>query len=292
MIVDSEIELRVTADYGLAQEWELVLLSQGLSPRLRPCPDGFVLSVPQDQANRARAGLLAYESENSAKLEEGSAPVSAPSLLAASAIAGLPILVFYSVTVVWMPNVPWFERGSADALRILHGEPWRAVTALTLHADVVHALSNAVGIVLFLSAVSSTLGMGLGWALVLLAGVAGNLANAFFHGDPHVSIGASTAVFGAVGTLASLSVARRRRTASSKRRAWLPVAAALALLAMLGTGGQRVDVWAHLFGLLAGGVLGTFMAFVAPRAPGLPIHWACGIAGVATLIYCWVLALQ
>jgi rhomboid protease GluP len=292
MIVDSEIELRVTADYGLAQEWELVLLSQGLSPRLRPCPDGFVLSVPQDQANRARAGLLAYESENSAKLEEGSAPVSAPSLLAASAIAGLPILVFYSVTVVWMPNVPWFERGSADALRILHGEPWRAVTALTLHADVVHALSNAVGIVLFLSAVSSTLGMGLGWALVLLAGVAGNLANAFFHGDPHVSLGASTAVFGAVGTLASLSVARRRRTASSKRRAWLPVAAALALLAMLGTGGQRVDVWAHLFGLLAGGVLGTFMAFVAPRAPGLPIQWACGSAGVATLIYCWVLALQ
>ena len=291
MNVDSESDLRVTADHGRAQEWELVLLSQGLSPRVRPCPDGFVLSVPQDQANRARAGLLAYESENSAKSEEGSAPVSAPSLLAASAIAGLPILVFYSVTVVWMPNVPWVERGSADALRILHGEPWRAVTALTLHADVVHALSNAVGIALFLSAVSSTLGMGLGWALVLLAGVAGNLANAFFHGDPHVSLGASTAVFGAVGTLAALGVARRR-TESSKGRAWLPIAAALALLAMLGTGGQRVDVWAHLFGLLAGGVLGTFVAFVAPRAPGLLIQWVCGGAGIATLIYSWVLALR
>jgi len=292
MNVDSESDLRVTADHGRAQEWELVLLSQGLSPRVRPCPDGFVLSVPQDQANRARAGLLAYESENSAKSEEESAPVSAPNLLAASAIAGIPILVFYSVTVVWMPNVPWFERGSADALRILHGEPWRAVTALTLHADIVHALSNAVGIALFLSAVSSTVGTGLGCALVLLAGVAGNLANAFFRGDPHVSLGASTAVFGAVGALGALGVARRRRTASSKRRAWLPVAAALALLAMLGTGGQRVDVWAHLFGLLAGGVLGTLVAFVAPRAPGLRIQWACGGVGVATLIYCWVLALR
>ena len=292
MNVDSEIDLRVTADYDLAQEWELVLLSQGLSPRLRPCHDGFALSVPQDQANKARAGLLAYESENSAKLDEGPAPVSAPSSPVTSAISGLLLVVFYSVTVVWMPNVPWFERGSADSFRILHGEPWRAVTALTLHADVVHALSNAVGIALFLSAVSSTLGTGLGCALVLLAGVAGNLANAFFHGDPHVSLGASTAVFGAVGTLAALGVARRRRMATSKRRAWLPIAAALALLAMLGTGGQRVDVWAHLFGLLAGGVLGTFVAFVAPRAPGLPIQWACGSAGVAALIYCWVLALE
>ncbi len=288
----SDIPLRVTADHHLAEEWELVLLAQGLSPSVRRTSDGFVLSVSEEHAERALAGLLAYESENAAKPEEGSELVGAPSLLVASAIAGLVILVFFSVTVIWMPNEPWFERGSADAHRILDGELWRAVTALTLHADVVHAVSNAVAAAVFLGAVSTVLGAGLGSALILLAGAGGNLANAYFHGSPHVSIGASTSVFGAIGLLGALGMARRRRRALSRRRAWLPVAAALALLAMLGTEGQRVDVWAHLFGLLAGGALGTLVAFVAPRAPGSRIQWACGGAGVANLIYCWVLALR
>jgi len=287
----SDIPLRVTADKHLAEEWELVLLAQGLSPSVRRSSDGFVLSVPQENAERALAGLLAYENENAAKLEEASEPVDAPSLLA-SAIAGLVILVFFSVTTIWMPNEPWFERGSADADRILYGEVWRATTALTLHADIVHAVSNAVAAAVFLGAVSTVLGAGLGGALVLLAGAGGNLANAYFHGSPHVSIGASTSVFGAVGLLGTLGMARRRRRALSRRRAWLPVAAALALLAMLGTEGQRVDVWAHLFGLLMGGVLGILVAFVAPRAPGVPIQWVCGSGAIAVLIYCWTMALR
>jgi rhomboid protease GluP len=287
-----EIPLRVTADHHLVEEWELVLLAQGLSPRVRQSSDGFVLSVPEEDAERARAGLLAYESENSAKLEEGSELVGAPRSLAASAIPGLVILLFFSVTVLWMPNLPWFERGSADAQRILNGELWRVVTALTLHADIVHAASNAVAAALFLSAVSGVLGAGVGGALVLLAGAGGNLANAFFQGSPHISIGASTSVFGAVGVLGAVGTVRRRRRALSKRRAWLPIAAALALLAMLGTEGQHVDIWAHFFGLLVGGVLGILTAFVAPRAPGAQIQWACGSAAVAALVYCWTLALR
>lgn len=289
---DSQIDLCVTADYRLAQDWELVLLSQGLSPDLRQGPEGYVLSVPRHQENRARAGLIAYQSENSSKLEKESASANAPGSLAASAFAGIGMLVFYAVTTEWTANLPWFERGSADALRILHGELWRAVTALTLHADVVHASGNAVGVALFLYAVCSAVGTGVGPALVLLSGAAGNLANAYFHGDPHVSLGASTAVFGAIGILASLSMVRRRRTVSSKRRAWLPTAAAMALLAMLGTGGQRVDVWAHLFGLFAGALFGIAASYVTFRPPRVGIQWACGAACVAVLISSWMLALR
>ena len=105
----------------------------------------------------------------------------------------------------------WFERGSADADRILHGELWRTVTALTLHADLAHVLSNAIGITVFLGALSSIMGPGLSSALVLLAGAGGNLANALIHGSSHVSIGASTSVFGAVGMLGGLGLARRGR---------------------------------------------------------------------------------
>jgi membrane associated rhomboid family serine protease len=288
----SEIYLRVTADHNLAREWELVLLAQGLSPSVRQSAGGVVLSVAEEEADRARAALLAYDNENPLKLVDRPETASSASLLAGSVVSGIFILVMFCVTAVWVPTLSWIERGGADAYRILHGELWRTVTALTLHADVGHAVSNAVAAAIFFGMVSSLLGLGFGCSLVLLAGAGGNLANAFLHGSPHVSIGASTAVFGAVGVIGGLSMAKHRRRASSRRRAWLPIAAALALLGMLGTGGARVDVWAHLCGLLVGAVLGIAAASIAPRPPGFGIQWACGSAAVGVLIYSWTLAFR
>jgi membrane associated rhomboid family serine protease len=210
----------------------------------------------------------------------------------ASAIAGIFILGFFIITVISNPAMSWFERGSADVHKILNGELWRTVTALTLHADVAHVLSNAIAVALFLGLVSSLLGTGLGGALILLSGAVGNLANAFLHGPPHVAAGASTLVFGAIGILGGLGVVMRRRRTLSRRRAWLPIGAALALLGMLGSGGERVDVWAHLLGLIVGGVLGVLIALVTPRPPGVAVQWTCGAAATAVIIYCWTLALR
>ena len=273
------------------EEWELALVAQGFSPNLSWTRDGFVLSVPEEEVERALVGLAAYERENPPQLREKDDPVEPPNLVAAASIAGV-LLLFFFITTMEHPAVPWFERGSADAERILVGELWRTVTALSLHANLAHALSNAIGITIFIAALSSTLGPGIALALVLLAGAGGNLANALLHGSNHVSIGASTAVFGAVGMLGGLGLARRGPKIVPKRRAWVSIAAALALLAMLGTGGERVDILAHLFGFLFGGVFGLLFALVIPRPPGLRIQWACGGAALAVVIFCWLLALH
>ncbi len=143
---------------------------------------------------------------------------------------------------------------------------------------------------LFLAAVCSGFGAGLALALTLLAGASGNLANAVFQGPDHVSVGASTAVFGAVGLLAGRGMAQRLRRGGHKLRVWVPIAAGLALIAMLGTG-HRTDVWAHLFGFLAGCLLGVPASLACPRPPGSTAQWALGAGALGAVLYAWKLAL-
>jgi membrane associated rhomboid family serine protease len=269
-----------------------VLAADGLSPSVQRGPEGFVLGVPADEGERAADVLSAYEREN----RDPASRRDPEPVAAGNAFAGLSVsaalLVFFFFTGPRNPAVIWFERGSADAERILLGELWRTVTALTLHADFVHALANALFGALFLGAVCGALGAGVGCALVLLSGAGGNLVNALFQGSHHVSVGASTAVFGAVGLLSGLAVARRRRQQSLRRHAWVPIGAGLAILAMLGTAGARVDLWAHLFGLLVGGTLGIPVGFALPRPPGSLVQWTLGGAALLAVLYCWGLALD
>jgi membrane associated rhomboid family serine protease len=275
-----------------------VLTAEGLSPSVRSGPEGFALGVPIDEAERAADIISAYESEKreqESRRERESqrepVPVAAGSVRAGLAVSAA-LLVFFFLTGPRNPAVIWFERGSADAERILLGELWRTVTALTLHADVAHVLANALFGALFLSAVCGALGAGVGCALVLLSGAGGNLANALFQSSHHVSVGASTAVFGAVGLLSGLGVARRRRQRSLRRHAWVPIGAGLAILAMLGTTGTRVDLWAHLFGLLVGGALGIPVGFALSRPPRPLVQWVLGGAALMAVLYCWGLALD
>jgi membrane associated rhomboid family serine protease len=291
MAGDSLTIVRVTREPALAHEWELVLLAQGLAPAIRRTEDGVVLSVPPEESDAALAALAAYETETARKAEPRDRPKESFNLPAGAAL-GFLLLSFFALTEHWNWSVRWLDRGSAHAGRILEGEMWRAVTALTLHGDAAHALSNALALAIFFGAAAGQVGVGLAAALILLAGAAGNLANSLLQGSPHNSVGASTAVFGALGILGSLAVMRHRREVRDKRRAWVIVGAALALLGMLGAGQGRVDVLAHLLGFLAGGVVGLVVALAVVRSPGLAVQWICGAAAFAVIVCSWLLALR
>lgn len=290
MTDDSETILRVLHDAALAHEWELVLLAQGLAPRIRRSEDGIVLTVPRGEVDAALAALAAYAKENPPKAQSRDLPIESINLPAGAAV-GLLLLGFFAVTVQWKSSLPWLERGSANAGRILDGELWRIVTALTLHGDAAHALSNAFAIAVFFGAAAGQLGIGVAAALVLAAGAGGNFANAFVQGSPHDSLGASTAVFGAVGMLGSLAMIRRGRESGNKRRAWIAIGAALALLGILGAGSGRVDVLAHLLGFLTGGASGVVIALVLPRRPSPILQWICGGATLGVIVCSWLFAL-
>ncbi len=185
-----------------------------------------------------------------------------------------------------------FAQGSARAELILAGEWWRCVTALCLHSDWGHVLANACAGLYFMGAVCRSLGHGHGLALILGAGALGNACNAIVHAGFHDSVGASTSVFGAIGILAGLAVARRHGAGVRGRRVFIPLAAGLGLLAMLGTGGERVDLWAHFFGLLAGAVLGAATALGLREAPLVGVQRVLGALAVTTVAICWGLALR
>jgi membrane associated rhomboid family serine protease len=284
--------VRTDPSRALVDEWALVLAATGLSPSVEHSGAEFVLLVPDDEATEAESALSAYEIEN---VDDRSGPdlpaekMGEIDRFAAGSVSVL-LLAFFFVTGPRDPSIEWFAQGSADAARILAGELWRTVTALCLHADLGHVLSNALFGALFLAAVSAGFGPGLGVALTLAAGASGNLANAIFQGPDHVSVGASTAVFGAVGLLAGRGVAQRIRRGELGLRIWVPIAAGIALIAMLGTG-ERSDIWAHGFGFIAGGFLGI-PASLAWRAQA---GWAWQVGALAfsaaVLLRAWQLAL-
>lgn len=281
--------VRVAATRKLADEWALVLSSQGLHPSITRDADGFDVVVAAEERERAAAILVAYDCENRAP-EVARESVPEPDFVAGGVIF-VALLAFFAITGPRDFDVAWFTRGSADADRILSGETWRSVTALTLHADLGHAIGNALAGTLFVGAVCGALGFGLGGALVLAAGAIGNLVNAHFHATAHSSVGASTAVFGALGILASLGAARHWRRGVRGRRALAPVAAGLGLLAMLGTG-ARSDLSAHLFGLAAGILLGLPAARMLAKAPGKSMQWLLAGAALVVVLSCWATALQ
>ena len=176
------------------------------------------------------------------------------------------------------------------------------MTALSLHADAAHVIGNAISGTIFGSAVSRRLGPGGALLGILLAGTFGNAANAIYHmADGHRSIGASTAVFGALGILAAIQTAliiSKRHEPRRRALGWTdilgPLVGGLALLGALGAGNDpKTDVSAHGFGFLAGLVIGGVAAVFAVRdnKPSPTVQVFMGIATVALLCGGWALAL-
>jgi membrane associated rhomboid family serine protease len=256
------------------RSWGLVMEARRLDCRAQRRGFGWELLVPADSFERAISELISYETEN----HGWPPPPPQPTPLIENRVATLWVLIgialFYNLTLHNINlfdhhPVDWTVLGNAHAGKILKGEWWRAVTALTLHADWQHLLGNLLIGGAFIALLCRDLGSGLGWSLLLASGVLGNLFNAWVQSPGHRAVGASTAVFGTVGLLATISMVRYRHNLRPRKRWPLPVAAALGLLAMLGAGGENTDLGAHLFGFLFGLGLG-FSAELAIEKFGRP----------------------
>jgi membrane associated rhomboid family serine protease len=291
MTTDGPIEtaVRVTPSAKGAEEYAVVLAASGIPHRLERTGAGWALMVAAGDALRASGALAAYDEENPDETQVDTSPPAYGETWIGGLIAAL-LVGFFIVTGPRQRGVIWFDRGSAAAQQILAGEVWRTVTALTLHADVPHVVGNAIACLVLVTAVAWWLGPGVGTWLVLLAGAGGNALTALAQGAPYVSVGASTAIFGALGILAVLQFTARRQRRAPGRKAWVVIAGSLVLLGTLGTG-PRADVLAHFFGLLVGGLLGMGPALARRRPPDRLNQWLLALAAGGLVLGCWGIAL-
>lgn len=277
--------------------WALVLDSRFIPCSIEPDGAGWQLLVPSELLDSASSELKLYEEKNrfwppplpvTRKMFENTLPTVSVLILLAT---------FHNLTLLGLSTpergfIDLAEIGTAHAEKILGGEWWRLVTALTLHADVTHILGNLTigGILIIL--LCRELGSGLAWSLLLGTGILGNLLNALMQSPTHRSVGASTALFGAVGLMAAISAVRYRH--HLKRHWFIPVAAGLALLAILGTEGKQTDLGAHLFGFGFGTVIGLFTEHLTGKLgpPGRLLNALLGLVSAGVVLLSWWAALE
>jgi membrane associated rhomboid family serine protease len=269
-----------------ADEWRFVLRAVQVASWVAPTGDGqFALMVRAEQAERALQELGEYEQENLDRVRQRpkrDVPLYKNSWWALATVAALAI--FFSVTGPSQSRSPWFQVGIADTNAILSGAVHEAVTALTLHADTQHLLGNALVGGLLFAVLHRRFGAGLGSLVILTAGTAGNLMNAAWHGADHRSLGASTAVMGALGALAATQFVLNRARQPSRKAVitWAPLVAGAALLGTFGAS-PTSDLHAHGFGFLAGLVLGLIVAYpIRNREKPLPM-WSQALFGTSAL---------
>lgn len=250
--------------------WSLVLSAVHIPHAVAQVGETWVIRVPQETEDAARHEIAAFEEENinwpppKRKSAQG---VYAPTDHQPPIILLMGLLaIFFGITGPWASGSEWFQYGAVANSKILeNGEWWRLFTGLTLHADAAHLFGNVVIGGLLVYYLCKVLGSGLGVLLLVLAGAMGNGINVLLRGEGFQSVGFSTAVFGTVGLLSGLQIAR----IGSLKGLLLSLGAAASLLAFLGSEGERVDLGAHLWGLAVGIGLG----YGAAKLPGFLV-WA------------------
>lgn len=277
-------------------EWIAVLSAAGLDYRLAQADTGWAIYVPRSQSAAARSEIAAYEDE-SRNWPPRRVRANLPWLPPHETLAALWIVGALLIAFAWLgpynPHDPLARAGSADAEAIMRGQWWRAVTALTLHSGLDHLVGNLLSLAVLGHAVCRLFGGGMGGALILGSGIAGNLTVAWLVQTHHISVGASTSSFGAIGILVTCQSIRMFRGWRDWRsiwsRVWIPLGAGISLLTLLGSGPDS-DVGAHLFGFLFGLLFALPVSLTGVRRLGAWGQRLLAFVCLSLLLSAWTLA--
>lgn len=285
-----ETVLRTLASKEELSIFSLVLSAARIDHRIHFINDSQIeILVAAKLLERAEYELFCYEEENKNWPPVQPQDNYRPGFRAMAFLVIAYLGYIYEKSGNWQEKSHWFLAGAGDSSAILENlELYRLITALTLHGDLVHLLSNCVLGGVLLHYYFLMVGNGLGLVAILMTATLANFINVLGHGPGHHFVGFSTAVFSVIGMLSVLGSSARKGSALRL----LPVMAGLALLAMLGSGGERTDFGGHFFGLLvgfAGGFILKQRAFKHMREKK-SLQLALILISVVTVAGAWHLA--
>ena len=250
---EPEESARVAAGtYRQIRDYSLVLLSQGIVHRyFRSDAGPFEIFVAPEFEERAREQLDLYCRENPPKEENPPLPLS------------------LSIQPVWVLLVPvvctildfgnFVDRmhyaGLSDASKVLHGEWWRTITALTLHGDARHIASNLLSGYIVLNLMSYRLPLARMAPFLAVASAVANFFVAFTVQNDYRARGFSTFVCAASGALAVIEFRLMPKESHGMLRRFAPLCGAASLAVFLGLG-ENADILGHAYGFIAGCICG------------------------------------
>lgn len=164
--------------------------------------------------------------------------------------------------------------GAAYAPYVRHGEYWRLVMPMFLHAGWVHIILNAYALYLLGPLLERLYGYGRFAGLYVVSGIGASIVSVWRSGS--IAVGASGAILGVMGAMAVIGYLHRDVVPLHWRRLFGGRMAVLILLTLafgpvVDLAGRllkldlpNIDNWAHLGGLLTGAVMALF---ISPSSP-------------------------
>ena len=269
-----------------------MLAAVGIANSIRADGAVFLLEVDDAQMHFAVAELAHYEAESRPSPPAPPPPRGHPYAWFGCLVYVAVLLGVAHAIANGLVRLDAFDLGELNAARVQSGQWWRAWTALTLHLDVGHLAANLGAGVWFGYLAARELGSGSSWFLIVNGAALANWLEAELGPATHRSVGASTAVFTALGMLAAHSWRTRFHLPQRWALRWAPLVAGVVLLGWLGSAGEGTDLVAHATGFIVGVLIGAAAAlphikYGLERVP----QWLAGLAAFVSIALPWTCAL-
>jgi rhomboid protease GluP len=276
---------------ALCHEFGLVLAAKNIQHQSQESEGLWALNVPTTMLRQAYEEISHYSAERSTpRMVPEAIQLHSGAMLGAIGYVTILLLTAYCAGS-GLFGADWLSIGGLDA-----GAPsewWRAVTALTLHLDQEHLLGNVLFGVVAGIAAGRLLGPGVAWASILGAAALANYAEILIAPVTHHAVGASTAVFAALGLLTGMAW---RQRLTLRERLWYrgaPLIAGICLLTLLGAGNAHVDVLGHALGFTLGTGVGWIYSLVGmPNVRGRRLQIIAGTGAALLIGTAWLLAIN
>ena len=177
------------------------------------------------------------------------------------ALLGAILAVFVAMTAAGGSENPevLLRFGAMFGPFIANGEYWRLFTAMFLHFGFAHLATNGLGLFIFGRLVEKVFGPARFLTIYILAGLFGSVASYAFNSIA-VGAGASGAIFGVLGALATYFLVQREMSGKLAQGNLTGILFLAAINLLYGFATPGIDNWAHIAGFVSGFGLGIVLA--------------------------------